>query len=146
MCLGRRFVHQSGDHRYHHLERSSHPQDLHFAIHSFNPFILSKMRSLIVACCVASFIQYVSPYPHSNEQEARSSPVLNARDGPPPRPEGIGERSFHGSDFVNMFDRGYGPALDAAPVWLFSRTGPENVNSQSNYSNPRQFLADSRPL
>ena len=52
----------------------------------------------------------------------------------PERPEGIADSSFHGNDFVFLAEKGWGPAVEAAPVWLFSRTLSTNV-----------FLIPSRP-
>ncbi|KAL8864260.1 MAG: hypothetical protein Q9174_007415, partial [Haloplaca sp. 1 TL-2023] len=40
----------------------------------------------------------------------------------PPKPESSGPGSFHGSQFDFLEETGYAPAVDAMPVWMFSRT------------------------
>lgn len=43
----------------------------------------------------------------------------------PPRPEGVGAESFHGSQFQFFDEHGFvagSPGVEAAPVFLFSRT------------------------
>lgn len=52
---------------------------------------------------------------------------LSKRDAPPPipvRPSTSDPNSFHGSQFQYLEQTGYAPAVDAMPVFLFSRTQP----------------------
>ncbi|KAL9630914.1 MAG: hypothetical protein Q9204_004482 [Flavoplaca sp. TL-2023a] len=43
----------------------------------------------------------------------------------PPKPKTSGPGSFHGSQFVFLEQTGYAPAVDAMPVWVYSRTQKE---------------------
>ncbi|KAI4218437.1 MAG: hypothetical protein L6R36_008953 [Xanthoria steineri] len=57
-----------------------------------------------------------------------SYPEIKARqDIPtiPPKPSTSGPGSFHGSQFEFLEQTGYAPAIDAMPVWMFSRTQKE---------------------
>ncbi|KAL8934638.1 MAG: hypothetical protein Q9216_005803 [Gyalolechia sp. 2 TL-2023] len=45
----------------------------------------------------------------------------------PPKPPTSGPGSFHGSQFQFLEKTGYAPAVDAMPVWLYSRTQKEFV-------------------
>lgn len=59
-----------------------------------------------------------------------SYPEIKARqDIPtiPPKPSTSGPGSFHGSQFEFLEQTGYAPAIDAMPVWMFSRTQKEFV-------------------
>lgn len=55
---------------------------------------------------------------------APTSPMANLS-GLPPRPPGLGNRAFHGSQFRDFEKFGFtigSPAVDVAPVFLYSRS------------------------
>ncbi|KAL8767862.1 MAG: hypothetical protein Q9209_005754 [Squamulea sp. 1 TL-2023] len=55
-------------------------------------------------------------------------PQLMARQSPPeipPKPSTSGPGSFHGSQFQFLEQTGFAPAVDAMPVWMYSRTQKE---------------------
>lgn len=55
---------------------------------------------------------------------APTSPMANLS-GLPPRPPGLGNRAFHGSQFRDFEKFGFtigSPAVEVAPVFLFSRS------------------------
>lgn len=64
---------------------------------------------------------------HGHPQSVRRDiPVI------PPRPNGVGPNSFHGSQFAFFDDIGFvagSPGVEAAPVFLYSRTGPTVVST-----------------
>ncbi len=65
---------------------------------------------------------YFPPHPPVYRPGQRSK-----RDAPPPipvRPSTSDPNSFHGSQFQYLEQTGYAPAVDAMPVFLFSRTQP----------------------
>lgn len=59
-----------------------------------------------------------------------TSSRLASRESPPeipPKPPTSGPGSFHGSQFVFLEETGYAPAVDAMPVWVYTRTQKEFV-------------------
>ncbi|KAI4186159.1 MAG: hypothetical protein L6R41_003651 [Letrouitia leprolyta] len=57
-----------------------------------------------------------------------TSSRLASRESPPeipPKPPTSGPGSFHGSQFVFLEETGYAPAVDAMPVWVYTRTQKE---------------------
>ncbi len=70
-----------------------------------------------------------SRMPHGNNHS------LNARDNLPPipmRPASSGSNSFHGHQFEYLQHMGYAPAVDAMPVFLYSRTTKAFVRNPEN--------------
>ncbi|KAL8887625.1 MAG: hypothetical protein Q9215_004846 [Flavoplaca cf. flavocitrina] len=59
---------------------------------------------------------------------SESSPKLEPRQNipeTPPKPATSGSGSFHGSQFLFLEQTDYAPAVDAMPVWVYSRTQKE---------------------
>lgn len=54
------------------------------------------------------------------------------RDGIPARPNGVPDTYFHTLQFENLETTDYAPAVDAMPVWLYSRT--MKINVRCSYS------------
>lgn len=52
----------------------------------------------------------------------REAIITIQQDGVPPRPEGLDDGYFHTIQFQNLETIDYAPAVDAMPVWLYSRT------------------------
>ena len=84
--------------------------------------------SKFVSIIVGVLLPLISALP----QFTISEPVHLRRNvpQPPPRPEGVSQDNFHGSQFQFFDDIGFvagSPGVEAAPVFLYSRTDPKTV-------------------
>ncbi|KAL8835945.1 MAG: hypothetical protein Q9176_006629 [Flavoplaca citrina] len=74
------------------------------------------------------FLVHAFPSLGVDRPASESSPKLEPRQNIPeipPKPATSGSGSFHGSQFVFLEQTDYAPAVDAMPVWVYSRTQKE---------------------
>lgn len=70
-------------------------------------------------------IPFTSSNPSRQQRLRRDIPTI------PDRPSGVGPNSFHGSQFAAFDDIGFvsgSPGVEAAPVFLYSRTDSSDVS------------------
>ncbi|KAL8707122.1 MAG: hypothetical protein Q9220_007799 [cf. Caloplaca sp. 1 TL-2023] len=78
---------------------------------------------ILVTLSMTPWQAVCAPGPGAKQKAARSESTL------PERPPAVGPDTFHGSQFAAFDDLPFtagSPAVDAAPVFLFSRTGKNN--------------------
>ncbi|KAL8880584.1 MAG: hypothetical protein Q9198_002041 [Flavoplaca austrocitrina] len=89
---------------------------------------MKTLLSLSTLLHVSTVIVHAYPPLGVDRLASESSSQLKPRqDIPeiPPKPKTSGPGSFHGSQFVFLEQTGYAPAVDAMPVWVYSRTQKE---------------------
>ena len=91
---------------------------------------MKTLLSLTTLLHFSTVIVYAYPSLGVDRLARESSAQLESRqDIPeiPPKPETSGPSSFHSSQFEFLEQTGYAPAVDAMPVWVYSRTEKEFV-------------------
>ena len=91
---------------------------------------MSTLLSLLTLLHVSIVIVHAYPPLGVDRLPGDSSSQLKPRqDIPkiPPKPETSGPGLFHSSQFELLEQTGYAPAVDAMPVWVYSRTQKDLV-------------------
>lgn len=86
--------------------------------------------SFLTLTHISLFLVHGFPSLNVDRPASESSPKLEPRQNIPeipPKPATSDSGSFHGSQFVFLEQTDYAPAVDAMPVWVYSRTQKEFV-------------------
>ncbi len=87
--------------------------------------LISFSFSIYYSSSVTAIPLFSSPNPNRPQHLRTSIPSI------PDRPAGVGPSSFHGSQFQFFNDIGFvagSPDVEAAPVFLYSRTNSHDVS------------------
>lgn len=82
-----------------------------------------SINTLIAAAGLLATMSTARPNTFNTRRAAliSSSNALVEKRDIPARPEGVAETSFHTDQFKDLEGNGWAPAVDAAPVWMFSK-------------------------
>lgn len=91
-------------------------------IHKVRSHIIMKTASVIIIAL--AWFSATAAFPSLPIQESARRSISYRGNPPaiPERPTSSGPNSFHGSQFEFLEQTGYAPAVDAMPVFLYSRT------------------------